>query len=401
MTGIQAIRSFPGWQLLLLALGLSICSGCAYLGSSVMPFQIDALMSGLHQSASRAGMFGFFEIMAFAVFMMVLSRLTGRVSVVMTAFLGAGLAAVSSLLTAAGPSSSVWTWGCAILFGLGEAFLGRSYVCAASASKNPDRMYAISNGGGLIVLVAVIDAIPYATRSFGELGVFVGIAAIVALIAPFMATLRYAPSLPVRQNAEKMRLTRGGVALLFIWVGSSLGSSMAWSFAERVGRAIHLSADYIVFLSTVGIVSSVLVSFVVGALARSLRREIILPLTLVGTGVGGLLACAAWNSWSYTAGVIIYWNCSMLSYAWLLGSAAALDHTGRTGTFCGGMDRMGYALGAPLGGLIIDHSSFTMLGIAGCVACVVSIPFGLPVLLREIRQSEAETQPVSSLAEAG
>ncbi|MFT8990347.1 MAG: hypothetical protein ABF959_08475 [Gluconobacter albidus] len=397
MTGIQAVRYLPGRQLLLLALGLSICSGCAYLGSSVMPFQIDALMSGLHQSASRAGMFGFFEIMSFAVFMVVLSRLTGRVSVVMTAFLGAGLAVLSSLLTATGLSSSAWTWGCALLFGLGEALLGRSYVCAASASENPDRMYAISNGGGLIVLVAVIDAIPYATRSFGELGVFVGIAVIVAVIAPFMATLRHAPPLPVRQSTEKMRLTRGGVALLFIWVGSSLGSSMAWSFAERVGRAIHLSADYIVFLSTVGIVSSVLVSFIVGALAQRLRREIILPLTLVGTGVGGLLACCAWDSWSYTAGVIIYWNCSMLSYAWLLGSAAALDHTGRVGTFCGGMDRMGYALGAPLGGLIVDHASFTMLGIAGCVACVVSLPFGLPVLLREIRASGTEGRPASGL----
>ncbi|GAD08627.1 hypothetical protein GFGA_1c1479 [Gluconobacter frateurii NBRC 103465] len=212
-----------------------------------------------------------------------------------------------------------------------------------------------------------------------------------------MATLRHAPPLPVRQSTKKKRLTRGGVALLFIWVGSSLGSSMAWSFAERVGRAIHLSADYIVFLSTVGIVSSVLVSFTVGALAQRLRREIILPLTLIGTGVGGLLACSAWDTWSYTAGVIIYWNCSMLSYAWLLGSAAALDHTGRVGTFCGGMDRMGYALGAPLGGLIVDHASFTMLGIAGCVACVVSLPFGLPLLLREIRASGPEGRPASGL----
>lgn len=365
-----------------------------------MPFQIDALMSGLHQSASLAGMFGFFEIMSFAVFMMLLSRLKPRFSVVTTAFLGAGLAIVSSLLTAGGPASSLWTWGCAVTFGLAEALLGRSYVCAASASANPERMYAISNGGGLLVLVAVIDAIPYATRTFGDLGVFVGIAAIVACIAPFMVTLRHAPVVPVVQNTEKLRLTRGAVALLCIWVGSSLGSSMAWSFAERVGRAIHLSADYIVLLSTVGIVSSVLVSLVAGALTRRLPREIILPLTLVGTGIGGLLACSAWNSWSYTIGVIVYWNCSMLSYAWLLGSAAALDHTGRIGTFCGGMDRMGYALGAPLGGLIVDHTSFTMLGIAGCAACVVSIPFGLPVLLREIRDPGTVAQPATGPVDA-
>ena len=53
-------------SVLVLAMGASICSGCAHLGSSIMPFQIDALMTGLHQSASLAGVFGFFEIFSFA-----------------------------------------------------------------------------------------------------------------------------------------------------------------------------------------------------------------------------------------------------------------------------------------------------------------------------------------------
>ncbi|GBQ69773.1 hypothetical protein GLUCOINTEAF2_0203114 [Komagataeibacter intermedius AF2] len=391
MTGTRTGRLSPNRNILLLSLGLSVCSGFAYLGSSVMPFQIDALMTGLHQSASRASLFGFFEIMSFAVFMIVLSRLHLRLPVIVSAFLGAALAVISSLLIASGTTSSIWLWGCAIVFGLAEALLGRSFVCAASASDNPDRFYAIANGGGQLVLVAVIDAIPYATQIFGALGVFVGLAGIVICLTPFMLTLRHVPMAPPpSRHGGTVSFTPGAIALLCIWVGSSLGSSIIWSFAETVGRSLNLSANYIVLLSTLCILSSVGVSFLFGSLADRLRRDVFLTLTLLGVGIGGLLACSAGNAWIYTTGVIIYWNCSMLSYAWLLGSAATLDHTGRVGTFCGGMDRMGYALGAPIGGLIVDHASFTTLGIAGFVACVISMPIGLPILFREIRQHQRE-----------
>lgn len=376
-------------SVLVLAMGASICSGCAHLGSSIMPFQIDALMTGLHQSASLAGVFGFFEIFSFALFMLLLSRVFLALPVMYSALSGMALGIVACLLLYIGPGVEVWICSVAVLLGLSAALLCRSYVRAVSSSLNPERIYAIASGGGLVIIVSVIALVPVSTRYFGPLGVFLAVACIMLLAMPSVLSFRHVHACrPVtRQQKGGPLLTGGAIALLCVWVGCSLGSSMAWSFAERMGRNLGLSPDFIVSLSTVGIVSSVLASLVGAALAHRWRRETVLLLTLLGTGAGCLLTCVAWDALSYGAGVVLYWNCAMLSYAWLLGSAATLDGSGRVGTFCGGMDRMGYALGAPLGGLLVDHTSFTVLGICGFLMCVAPLPFALPVLFRALHKS--------------
>lgn len=389
MASSEPSRFVPDRSVLALSIGASICSGCAHLGSSIMPFQIDALMTGLHQSASLAGVFGFFEIISFAVFMLFLSRVLLALPVMYSALSGMALGIVACLLVYVGPGTELWICGVAILLGLSAALLGRSYVQAVSSSNNPERIYAIASGGGLVIIVSVIALVPVATHYFGSLGVFLAVACIMLLAMPSVVSFRNVTvGRPVAgQKRGASLLTSGAIALLFVWVGCSLGSSMAWSFAERTGRNLNLSPDFIVFLSTVGIVTSVVASLVGAALAHYWRRETVLLLTLVGTGLGCLLTCLAWDALSYGLGVVLYWNCAMLSYAWLLGSAATLDGSGRVGTFCGGMDRMGYALGAPLGGLLVDHASFTVLGIVGFLMCVAPLPFALPVLFRALQRS--------------
>ncbi|MCH4089781.1 hypothetical protein [Acetobacter sp.] len=376
-------------SVLVLAVGASICSGCAHLGSSIMPFQIDALMTGLHQSASLAGLFGFFEIFAFAMFMLLLSRIFLALPVMYSALSGMVLGIVACLLVYVGPGAEVWICSVAVLLGLSAALLGRSYVRAVSSSLNPERIYAIASGGGLVIIVSVIALVPVTTRYFGSLGVFLAVACIMLLAMPSVLSFRnvHAGGKVFRKQESGPLLTGGAIALLCVWVGCSLGSSMAWSFAERMGRNLGLSPDFIVSLSTVGIVTSVLASLVGAAFAHCWSRETVLLLTLLGTGAGCLLTCVAWDAFSYGFGVVLYWNCAMLSYAWLLGSAATLDGSGRVGTFCGGMDRMGYALGAPLGGLLVDHTSFAVLGICGFLMCVLPLPFALPVLFRALHQS--------------
>ena len=88
---------------------------------------------------------------------------------------------------------------------------------------------------------------------------------------------------------------------------------------------------------------------------------------------------------SYSAGVLLYWIFYMYLYAYLLGTSAALDPSGRMGTAGGGCERLAFAVGAPIGGLIVDHASYGMLGLLAAVLCILAIPLCLAKLAAALR----------------
>ena len=89
----------------------------------------------------------------------------------------------------------------------------------------------------------------------------------------------------------------------------------------------------------------------------------------------------------FITGVACYWLSTMFLYAYLLGSAAQLDSAGRVGTLGGGVERLGYGVGAWCGGVIADHFGYASIGLLGVVACLLGLLVGFPSLFRALRSS--------------
>ena len=88
----------------------------------------------------------------------------------------------------------------------------------------------------------------------------------------------------------------------------------------------------------------------------------------------------------FVTGIFTYWIFTMFLYCFLLGTAAILDKSGRLGTFGSGTERLGYAIGAWMGGLLAQHVSYTSTGTFGCAVCVAGIIIGYPTLFRALAE---------------
>lgn len=373
-----------------LVIGACIASGVSHLGSSTMPFQISALIDRFHISASSAGMFGFFEILSLSIAMVAMLPLLRRLSYGRRAVLGAALISIGHVLIYVGPPWLPWLWGCAIVGGTGYGIIFSAFIAGASGADNPDRVYSLACGGGLIVLVGTIMTLPWGAALFGPLGPFLSIAAVSCLLAPFLSYLGDTVPPSFREAAGgRDSLGWGAFLLLAMWTGYSVGSSIVWSFADNIGRAIHVPEGVIVTLSSVGIVLGFFANMLGAAIAGRVNRVVPLVAGILGTGLSCMLTALAWNTASYCAGVVLYWIFVMIAYAYLLGAAAVLDRGGRVGTLGGGCDRIAYAIGAPIGGLIVDHGSYHMLGFAGVLSCIMLVPACMPAIARALRQSDA------------
>jgi predicted MFS family arabinose efflux permease len=120
--------------------------------------------------------------------------------------------------------------------------------------------------------------------------------------------------------------------------------------------------------------------------AERINRRAALIAGLAGSGLSCLLIGYATNLPLYAGGIFLFWICTMFLYCYLLGSAALLDPTGRLGTLGSGTERLGYAVGAWLGGVLAEYLSFRATGLFGCSVCFIGLIAGYPSLFRAIEQ---------------
>ncbi|NVN09888.1 MFS transporter [Nguyenibacter vanlangensis] len=354
-----------------------------------MPFQISALIERFHLSASNAGWFGFFEIVSLSVAMILAMPLLGHLSHNARAMIGAFLIVIGHVLVYLGPGWLPWIWACAIMGGAGYGLIFAAFISSVSSDGNPDRIYSLACGGGLVVVVAAIMAVPWTTSAFGALGPFLTIAALTILLAPFMRALgRDNPVGAAAAAQSRTALAAGTLPLLAMWISYSIGSSMVWSFADQTGLAIHVPQNVIVMLSSAGIVMGFLANMFGAVIAGRVSRVLSLVVGILGTALSCLLTALSWSEVTYCAGVLMYWIFVMIAYAYLLGAAAILDRSGRVGTLGGGCDRIAYAVGAPIGGMVLDHGSHLMLGVIGFLFGATLLPVCIPAIARALRRSQ-------------
>lgn len=359
----------------------AVGAALAHLGAVAMPFQIGAVMDALAVSPEAAGIFGFCQMGALALAMILSAPAVDRLPPAMLAIGGAILAAAANLAMFQFVPGLWLLCVLAMLAGAGYGAVFAATIAGISSSPFADRLFALSSGGSVMIVVALMAWFPTISVRFGTMGPFVGIGALVLATSPFLlgfgwqARARAAatgPASPVR--------SRGAIAIYVIWACFSLASGVAWSFAERIGRSIGLDPATIGAILSASTFAGIGGTLVAAAIAGRWPRLVSATIGLVGTGLGCLLFSIAGGAALFASGALLFWVASMFFYCVMLGTAAAYDPSGRVGTSGGGFDRLGFACGPALGGLILGHFSFAALGIAAFGICLSSGLYGLPIL---------------------
>lgn len=370
---------------------LAVCagSGLAHMGTSTMPFQVGALIEGAGRTASQAGLFGFFQVGALALGMVASSNWIDRFD--------ARFLAIGSAVLSAGASAALFVvheFLFQLLFGamagLGFGLIFASTIASVAGSDEADRLYAIGNGGALVVIIAVVGVLPAFTADTGSTGIFLGISMLSLACAPFFVGFRSAMRPAHRRGHFATWQTPGAVGLLFSWTSFSLGTAAVYAFSERVGHSINLAPKTIGVVLSVGILVGIAGSMMAAVLGRQCNRRVALVVGMIGCALACAMLGLAENLAMYVCGVFLYWVAYMFLYSYLLGTAALLDASGRVGTLGGGMERMGNALGAWVGGILADHISYNATGMLGCAMCVLGLAVGYPSLFRSLRRLENE-----------
>ena len=364
---------------------LAVCVGSAlsHMGTSTMPFQVGALVEGTHRSAAEAGIFGFLQIAALSLGMMLVSSWVGRVAPRRIAFTGSILIVLGGVGLYCLDTLAA-QWCLAVVVGLGYGFIFAATVSAAAASRNPDRVYAIGNGGALLLIVGTMTLLPAITTRWGPLGIFAALSVLAALISPLFGGFKSGQRLTTLGPAT-WRIS-GALGLLVIWTLASIGTSALYVFSERLGSSIHLPRTQIASVLSAGVFVGLIGSATSALLGARVNRSSALLIGMGGVGIACLTLAYAQSLWMYAAGVFLYWIFYMFLYSFLLGTAALLDPTGRLGTLAGGLERMGYAVGAACGGFLTEHLSYRSTGLLACGCCLLGLAVGFPSLHTQFKR---------------
>jgi predicted MFS family arabinose efflux permease len=371
---------------ILLLLAVCVGMGLSHMSTSAMPLQIGALMDGTHRTAAQAGYFGFAQVAALAFSMIMLAAWVDRVPPWQTAVGGCVLIVVANLgLFEVSSFAPQLLFGIASGCGYGAVF--SAAIAAAAATAEPDRVYAIGNGGALVVVVSIMSSAPAVDSVSGPLGIFLAIAAL-ALISTLL--LR---SLTRGARAEQIRLsawrTPGAPGLLLAWAAYSAGTGGLYAFSQRIAVHLALSHDVAAWVLSAGVFVGLIGTSATAFLGRRVSRPLVLIVGVAGSALSCLLIGYAWDLAAYATGMFVSWIFAMFTYSYLLGTAALLDPSGRLGTLSGGCDRLGYAAGTAIAGLLVKHFSYSSAGAFGFAACVFGALAGFPTLFRALRRKQA------------
>lgn len=380
---------------------VAVGNAVAHLCTSAMPLQVGSLVDGFGMSATAAGLVGFFQVGALALGMIVFTPVCHRYSSATVCFAGLLLAAVMNLALFLAPPVLPLLCLLAAASGLGYCLMLTATVAAPAGWPAPDKIYAASSSGGLLILVALLALLPFANDHFGHRGVFIGIAVLLAACVPLLWGFRYARPDIVAESRPPAAIG-AGLPLLIIWSLVSIGAGAMWTFAERIGNSLDLSAPAIGAVLSISVFLSLIGSGLAALISDRIDRRAAIAIGLFGTGASCLLLALSTGLWTYAAATSLYWIFTILFYVLMLGTAAAIDPTGRLATLGTGCERLAFAVGAPIGGLFVDLGSFLWIGMLAVITCSVLAPlflYGLGQSLSNARMAASTDTALTPLAQ--
>ncbi|WP_375392948.1 MFS transporter [uncultured Sphingomonas sp.] len=385
------------WQFLAFVFAVAVGNAVAHLCTSAMPLQVGSLIDGFGLTATAAGVFGFFQVGTLALGMIFFAPLSHRYRPFVVCLTGLLIAAASNAALYFSPASLPLLCLLGLISGFGYCLMLSATVGAPAASAQADKVYAASSSGGLLLLVALLSLLPLANSYFGVRGIFLGIAILLVVSIPLLWGFRYTPATAApaaaaaaRVDAVSGRSLKSGTSLLIIWVLYSLGTGAMWTFAERIGHALHIPGPTIGFILSISVFMALVGSGLAALLSDRLDRATAIGIGLVGGGATCLMLALSTGLWMYALACVLYWIVTIFFYVLMLGTAAAIDPTGRLATLGTGCERLAFAFGAPIGGMFVDMGSFLWIGLLALTSCSILAPLCLPALSRAVKRAHAD-----------
>jgi MFS family permease len=340
------------------------------LGLIAQPFQVGALIDGAHKTSVEAGSLMAVQMCCYAAALLVIAKVADRIGPAFISLSGLVVSVVAfAAMFAVTDSAALYLSSALAGAGQGAVFAGA--LAAGARTPNPERTYGLAGTMGILVAVAFISGISAVRELLGARGVFPALCVVLAVLAPAMWDLgREAHS---TRRASGPAVDRGGaVAVLGMFVLFGVGSGAIYTFAERVGTHLNLSQQRIGVIFTVCTAAGAVGSMASAWAGLRWGRTLPLYVTLLVTGVASLALGAAWNSWIYAAGLMVFQLAYTACAPYQFGAAADLDRSGRLVALVGGVHFMAWAAGSQIGGLLAQYFSLAAIGVFSLVMSVLA-----------------------------
>lgn len=355
--------SFPLLVLISLLLHINVSSSYA------LPFMVGGTMDGLGLDSAQAGFLATLEFAALAVTTILLSA---RISFWQLQ----RLAVVGTLLIVGGQFGSALVHdyellgAMRLLVGVGEAcFLGMMNGLIAVSSK-PDR-----NFGYILALSTCVEAIilvilPYAMDFGHHRGLYMALGLL--LIVSILPILKLLPERLNKQQIQRQEASISWTILFAYFVALALLFSTFGGISaltERIGLSVGLDSKAIgIGLGAFMVAQTVGAAFA-GWFGTRFGRAMPFITGIMLCGIASLIITYSPNPIVYFCSLMLFGAFFMFTVTYVMGTAAAIDRSGRTAVATVGYIAIAYSIGPTLYGYIVLGEAYSAAGLPAFVAC--------------------------------
>jgi MFS family permease len=373
-------------------------TGLGYWPLYVLPLLVGQFMESRGYTASQAGLLGSLEIGAIALVTLGASRFLPAGNRRRLAVLGASLALLGQLLSAAShvflPMALSRT-----LTGLGEGLAFAVGSAALTGHEEPDRLFGMVFVGRALVGSALAPLLSLSTSRLGVdpfvlMSIVTILAAMVIGLQKDIASPSPATDAALRpRGRQRTPLLKPSAALLGCLLAAGVAflallDTVSWTFIERRGLSIGMTpvavGNVLGLTNFLGMLGAAL------PIVAGERLGRVLPV-LLGTGVGVVAAIVPYQSVSHVHFAVssaIYVTAFAAVIPYCMGSASTLDREGVWASIVGAMLVAPTAIGPFLSGFVVDTYGFQGIPWAlAALGALTAAAFATFYLLDRTRQT--------------
>ncbi len=360
----------PGWSWVSL---LAAVMFLAQMAGYMMPLLVGATIESAGLDAGQAGMLGTLEFGTGAVLTLVISPYVNLMPLrhlLIAAILLTALAQFASALAGSFELLAVFR----IFVGIGEGgFLAIANALIAT-STCPESVYgrvAAIMAAGFALLLFVLPAV---VERGGHAALYTTLGMMPLLFLPLVRHIpsRISAAMP-RAAAASQSATSLQVVLLAVAVSVLyMTQGGMYSLAERIGHGAGVDSGRIGVALGLSAVAGIAGASLAGWLGVRYGRLIPMATGILLSGLSCLTLGTFLGDFVYITTLLIYGFTFMFTVAYVFGLAAALDPLGRLAVGTAGFINVSYAAGPAIFGYLSIDFSYTHLGLATLVLCILA-----------------------------
>lgn len=323
---------------LIVLVAISAVDCAAHSMNSLGPFAVGELVRAGRFSIMQAGLWSCVEMLAYAMAMICIAPLSARVRLRFVAL----IAATGLVLAQAGSALATELWPLLLLRILSGYSLGAlNAVVNIGASRLGKPVFVLSF---VMVVQTVVFSLaslllPHASTLAGQKGVFLTLAALVAVLLPFMfflpdtTTDQHITPQPGPAPAPAGKTSLWALLAVLFYTGGSLA---VWPFTQRIGISVGLAPTSFGVLSAIANIMGLVVCLVTALRSRRHGTNPLLVPALIL--IGSICVVQAWppTRLLFCAAFILNYALWFFIYPSLVGLTCLVDPSGKLAARSGG-----------------------------------------------------------------